>query len=323
MDEFFSHTISQFPKGIECSFAYGSGVFQQRNNKPAKENMIDFIFVVDDPTSWHRSNLAKHPSHYSFIRHFGPEFLAYLQCNFGANMYFNTLVEFEGRMIKYGVISMHHFSEDLTTWKTLYISGRLHKPVLKTAEFDSGHLLAMYNTNLLNAVRTSLLMLPEHFPEVDLYLAITSLSYLGDFRMIFGEDKDKVRNIVLPNINEFRSLYRNTLELMPNVHMGATVWSQDVNPTSRLSLLNSLPVTLKSSLLKSFQAARFDLTDPRCRALVENNSMCTSLVSKSVGKTVRYSSITQSLKGILTAGFSKSMLYSVKKIEKMVKSLIK
>ena len=323
MDGFFSHAISQFPKGIECSFAYGSGVFQQRNNKPAKENMIDFIFVVKDPVSWHRRNVAKHPSHYSFIKHFGPDFLANVQCNFGANVYFNTLVELEGRMIKYGVISMHHFVEDLKDWKTLYISGRLHKPVMKTHEFDSGHLLDIYKANLSSAVQTSLLMLPEHFQEVDLYLTITSLSYLGDFRMVFGEDKDKVRNIVLPNIDEFRSLYRNTLKMVPNVTIGRSTCSQDVNPVTRLSMLNSLPLTLKTNLLKYSKARKFDMTDSRCKLLVQDTSMCSSLVSKSVGKIVWCSSITQSLKGIFTAGFSKSISYSLKKVEKMVKSLIR
>ena len=323
MDGFFLHAITQFPKGIECAFAYGSGVFQQANSNPSKENMVDFVLVVKDPASWHHSNLEKNPSHYSFIRHFGPDFLAHLQCNFGANVYFNPNVDFDGRVIKYGVISMVHFLEDLKDWKTLYISGRLHKPVLKTAEFDSGNLLLNYNENLCSAVRTSLLMLPEQFEEIDLYLTITSLSYLGDFRMIFGEDKNKVRNIVLPNLDKFRALYRNTLKIMPNLSISGSGCSQDMNPLTRLSSLKSLPSTLKTYLLRYSQAARFDITDSACRMLVQNSDTCSSLVSKSVGSIVRYSSITQSLKGLLTAGFSKSASYSLRKVEKMMKSLVK
>jgi len=323
MDGFFLHTISQFPKGIECAFAYGSGVFQQADNNPAKENMVDFIFVVNDPASWHHSNLEKHPSHYSFIRHFGPDFLATLQCNFGANVYFNPNVDFEGRVIKYGVISKVHFLEDLKDWKTLYISGRLHKPVLKITGFDSGNILQIYNENLCSAIRTSLLMLPEQFQEIDLYLAIASLSYLGDFRMIFGEDKNKVRNIVLPNLDKFRALYRNTLKIMPNISISGSGCSQDMNPSTRLLSLKSLPSSLKANLLRYSQAAQFDITDSACKMLVQNNDRCSSLVSKSVGNIVRYSSITQSLKGLLTAGFSKSASYSLRKVQKMMKSLVK
>ena len=323
MDGFFSHAISQFPKGIDCAFAYGSGVFQQRNNKPAKDNMIDFSFVVNDPVSWHGSNLAKHPSHYSFIKHLGPKYVANLQCNFGASVYFNTLVEFEGRLIKYGVISMDHLLEDLKDWKTLYISGRLHKPVLKTSEFDSGLLETSFNQNLSHAVKTSLLMLPENFQEIDLYLAITSLSYLGDFRMIFGEDKNKVKNIVIPNLDEFRSLYKNTLLMMPNLNMNSSKCSQDVSPKTKLLTLNSLPCKLKENILKFAKVEKLDFTDLACKHLLEDSRACSSLVSKSVGKIVRYPSITQSLKGILTAGFSKSVFYSLPKVQKMVKSLVK
>lgn len=33
------------------------------------------------------------------------------------------------RLIKYGVVSTQTLCEDLQTWKTLYLSGRMHKPV--------------------------------------------------------------------------------------------------------------------------------------------------------------------------------------------------
>ena len=33
------------------------------------------------------------------------------------------------RLIKYGVVSTRTLYDDLTNWKTLYLSGRMHKPV--------------------------------------------------------------------------------------------------------------------------------------------------------------------------------------------------
>lgn len=323
MDGFFHHAIKQFPEGINGAFAYGSGVFQQKNNRPTRENMIDFIFVVNEPLSWHESNLEKHSSHYSIVKHLGPKQIANLQCNYGANVYFNTLVEFEGRLIKYGVISMNDLLDDLQDWTTLYISGRLHKPVLKTAHFDAGPLNDGLKKNLRNAVNASLLLLPEKFHETDLYLAITSLSYLGDFRMIFGEDKNKVKNIVLPNMDAFELLYKDTLDAMHNVSISGPTCTQNISPQAKISTLNSLPLSLKRNLLNYSKAIQFDISDTACKNLLKDTSLCSELVAKSVKSIVRYPSITQSLKGILTAGFSKSVFYSLAKVQKMMKSIAK
>lgn len=135
--------------------------------------------------------------------------------------------------MKYGVISSSAFTEDLVTWNHLYISGRMHKPVRElqiNASIDSkksnrsayisesgkvpfslpenwsdegnigsrGHRFSPYILhNRLNALRASLIMLPERFTEIQLYSTIASLSYEGDWRMKFGENPEKVRNRLL------------------------------------------------------------------------------------------------------------------------------
>lgn len=93
--------------------------------------------------------------------------------------------------------------------------------------------------NCRHAVRASLLLLPETFTKMELYETITGLSYggacqwittttrknafliiflslslslsLGDFRMKFGENKGKVKNIVSAGVAAFDKLYADPL----------------------------------------------------------------------------------------------------------------
>ena len=46
------------------------------------------------------------------------------------------------------------------------------------------------------------------FPIIDVvYVGVFVILYAGDFRMFIGEDKDKIRNIIRPNVAEFERLY--------------------------------------------------------------------------------------------------------------------
>ncbi len=53
-DPDFEDVIREFPR-MRHAFAYGSGVFLQPGlyEKGKEEAMIDFIFAVEDPASWH------------------------------------------------------------------------------------------------------------------------------------------------------------------------------------------------------------------------------------------------------------------------------
>jgi translocator assembly and maintenance protein 41 len=64
-------------------------------------------------------------------------------------------------VIKYGVISSERLAEDLTSWDSLYVGGRLHKPVLTLVE--DADIAAAAVTNCSSALRAALLLLPSAF----------------------------------------------------------------------------------------------------------------------------------------------------------------
>lgn len=140
-----------------------------------KKNMLDFVFAVDDPVTWHTMNLLQNRKHYSILKLLGPTKISSIQNDHGASVYYNTLVPVDGKVptftlkspqswflslylflaflfvkclffvitswrtfvtfscssqiIKYGVISTQSLIDDLLHWRTMYVAGRLHKPV--------------------------------------------------------------------------------------------------------------------------------------------------------------------------------------------------
>lgn len=322
--------VKIFPVEPSFAFAYGSKVKQQANTQVSTGDMIDLVLAVDDPTDFHRDNIKINPGHYSFLKSFGPRIVAGIQENFGAKVYYNTLVPVpeDNLLIKYGVIRTQHLINDLLDWETLYISGRLHKPVQIIRNPDSQTLKLALNINLNSAVHSALLMLDETFSEYDLYLRIAGLSYSGDFRMIIGEDKKKVENIVLPQLDNFRKLYQPYLtsdRMEPILHWNpqSKTFVQDMSPQVIFHHLNLLPKNVQRHLyIKWNKKGSFVDIDDVLHALSQRYAV-SDKIEEAVQKIVWYSSWTQSLKGIPTAGFKKSLSYASKKLLKMYKSMQK
>jgi len=316
--------LSRFPqRALRFVFAYGSGVFQQEGNANVYKNMIDFVFAVDDPVGWHRENMETNPQHYSSLRLIGPKYISRLQDVAGARIYYNTLVPCEGRLIKYGVISLQSLIDDLLDWETLYVSGRLHKPVLILRRDDeqSGLNLAL-STNLQSALHTSLLLLPEQFSEEDLYITVAGLSYMGDFRMTLGENRDKVRNIVRPSMPRFRRLYESIMKNEEHLYWNESsrTLEQSLSAVSTYHHLNLLPKSLMFQVVNARSAdGRHRDTEQVLRSLA-NDTECHNVVQSCVSAIVRKSSMSQTAKGLLTAGLIKSLRYGMSKLKKMWKS---
>ncbi|KAI3316614.1 mitochondrial matrix Mmp37 [Xylariaceae sp. AK1471] len=374
--EVLRQLLWKFRAPIRYAFAYGSGVFPQSKGGTATEaeikavhprappavqkaqngspKMIDFIFGVSYTQHWHSLNLTQHRDHYSMLGSLGSGAVSYVQDKWGAGVYFNPYVTVEGIQIKYGVVNLDTLCRDLSEWDTLYLAGRLHKPV-KILRDDPRVRLAN-QINLLSALRTALLLLPPTFTEQELYSTIAGISYLGDPRMAFPtENPKKITNIVNHNMMNFRRLYAPLIESLPNVSFNDPAcknidWitntdavlklDQDMDPVKRGNMVRRLPKAFRSKLYfeyqKKFQIPQLEFN----KMMEESKNESTDSFKRQQGgrfeqriaqqpaedlrqtvrhvikKTVSWPSTSQSLKSFVTAGFSRSFRYLGEKFNK-------
>lgn len=127
---------------------------------------------------------------------------------------------------------------------------------------DDARVRLANQVNLASAFRTSLLLLPEDFTELQLYETIASLSYMGDFRMQVGENPLKVRNIVSAQLDSFRVLYGGLIKSFfrsvcmegENDTIGGVRWvKQDISKERRALTASNLPVGLKTKILARYE----------------------------------------------------------------------
>lgn len=82
---------------------------------------------------------------YSYLMRFGGSEIVTNFNKRAAGLFFNPFVETDLGVLKYGVISTERAVDDLENWTSLYLSGRLHKPVkVKIAYiFEIGYILKL------------------------------------------------------------------------------------------------------------------------------------------------------------------------------------
>ena len=363
----------KFRAPIRYAFAYGSGVFPQSGTNSVSSTalhphpspaistvqkgegkMIDFIFGVSYTQHWHSLNLQQHRDHYSAVGYLRSYAVSRIQDSWGAGVYFNPYITVNGTLIKYGVVNLDTLCRDLSEWDTLYLAGRLQKPV-KILRDDPRVRLAN-QVNLISAVRTALLLLPPKFSEQQLYSTIAGISYMGDPRMSLGaENQNKVNNIVKPQLTNFRRLYAPLIENLPNVSFedsrcNSPDWiddpdtnaklAQDMDPRKRGNMVRRLPKAFRSKLYFQYQSkfqiprAEFNKmmeeqndTDPtrvkrqqggdfEQRIAGDDQQSLRKEVSAALTKTIKWPSTSQSLKAIVTSGVAKSWRYLKEKWEK-------
>lgn len=307
--------LQRFPSNLAYCFAYGSGVKRQTgyDDKAQRDAMIDLILCVDNGYEFHRENLKRNPRDYSLMRFLGPKLIDEYQ-GYAANVYCNTLIPIDKNItIKYGVIRTKDFSEDLNDWAHLYVAGRLHKPVETLVEPKTNELKMDIHRNRDSALHAALLMLPPEFTYFELFHTIANISYHMDFRMIIGEKKNKVKNIVEPQIGAFLKLYAPNLKQMHNfvqVPDLATVVEkkikQDKSPATNLKHLEALPTRCHMM---------FNEMNESLEKLAQSSD-CPAVVLGAVGNINWESSVSQTFKNIPTAGLLKSIRYGSRKLLK-------
>lgn len=369
--EALRQVLWQFRAPIRYAFAYGSGVFPQtaqgagpqtQANAPTviskvqggSGKMIDFIFGVSYTQHWHSINLQQHRDHYGAVGRLGSYAVSKIQDSWGAGVYFNPFVTVNGTLIKYGVVNIDTLCTDLSEWTSLYLAGRLQKPV-KILRDDPRVRLAN-QVNLLSAVRTALLLLPENFSEKELYSTIAGISYRGDVRMSLpAENMSKVANIVENQLSNFRKLYAPLIENLPNVSFADSRMSspdftsdasinanlqQDIDPVRRGNMVRRLPKAFRQKVYFGFQShyqipggefnkmleqavdedakgiKRRQAGAFEIRIASENSEILLKEIGGAIKKTIGWSSTTQTLKNTLTAGARKSLRYAMEKYAK-------
>ena len=321
---------SNFPP-IQFAFGYGSGVLKQSGYLPGEEQpQIDLMFAIEEGSgglNWHAENLLRNDGHYSGLKYFGgSKIILYVQ-KLGAGIYFNPLipVEHDGarQLIKYGVVSKEDALRDLCEWSNLYIAGRLQKPVNVILDEEketnpSMTLATEYNLQLALHLATLLLHSEGRalFSTSSLFETITSLSYLGDFRMIIGgENPNKIKNIVSKQIDRFEGLYEPYLE---RLHEGKII--ERVGDQKRSINLQEQDVhDAVESLPLNFRTHFYKFHDNGGNSGFADPAALRRSLLKTVKTIVRYPSIIQMIKGLLTAGVTKSVKYAWEKKKKNLK----
>uniref|UniRef100_A0A0N5B2K9 Phosphatidate cytidylyltransferase, mitochondrial n=1 Tax=Strongyloides papillosus TaxID=174720 RepID=A0A0N5B2K9_STREA len=302
--------------------AYGSGALLQANEN-MNDKMVDFIVVTNNPLKFHKNNMSQNPDHYSFLRRLGSKKVASIQTNYAARVYYNTHVKSNGRMIKYGVISKDDALQDLLDWRWLYVSGRLQKPVLNvlppTKELAEG-----IENNRNSALHFALLKLGDTFTYEDLFKQIVSISYNGDIRQKFGEDRNKIDKIVRGGYDRFVDIYKPLLIKDNRVTILSSKIEQDNTTEAVYHRLNLLPSEILNNLQDSWKKkykGRRDIEE--ILFSLSHRLDADVIVSKMAEDIVYRSSRAQTFRNFGSAGIYKSLVYSSSKILKWSKSIIR
>ncbi len=358
--------LAAFPD-VSHAFGYGSGVFEQnvatvsrnpgpshgQSNNAEKElnmtetdndvdlPMIDLILTSPNGHKWHEENLKVNPVHYAWIpRILGSPFISAVQ-HAGAGVYFNPMVDVEypgriarsKRLVKYGVIDDERLKDDLKNWDSMYIAGRMHKPIAHLQTCDE-IIDLQEKYNLKYAMATALLLtsgnqtledILERRRSVDVsevFEAIAGLSYMGDPRLAAGaEDPMKVKKLVHSRgqLDRFQALYMNQMKELQTMGLLTVNKSTSkleidlMDRSTRRKLFERLPLNLQQVGNKE---QIFSSTKDLNPLNINDIKFTCALLKGGLKRIVGSPAKVQSVKGLISAGIYKSVAYAGAKLAK-------
>ncbi len=277
-------------------FGYGSGVFKQVRSDEG-DVQTDVIFAVDDIRTWHMINMENNPGDYSFIGkiHLSRKNVAKIK---GRNniTYFSSIQD-QGFRFKYGVIEIQDFLASLSTWNNLFIAGRFQKPILNIQSEDFIDDVIQYNRKC--ALFVACLFSDKVTTMVDIYDTLCSLSYLGDARMRFAENPNKVQNIVNGSLESFKEIYPLEQDFIVRLDNKRVFIKHDV----LLERIRELP----EALIEFLEAMETDFDD---LDMVRINTFSYFLTRNKI------ESRSQIFEGVKTNGLVRSVPYVLSKVRK-------
>ena len=156
-----------------------------------------------------------------------------------------------------------------------------------------------------------------------LYETLCGLSYHGDFRMTFGEDKNKVKKISKGSFEELKQIYAKQLSKMSEfVFVPKTseriIFDQDMSPGARHFHLTMLPKNMQELLVRLWNRdGKWRDVEDVLRSAAYHRDV-NVLIVKCLGYVVCQPAVFQAMKGIVSAGLSKTLVYSYSKVKKMM-----
>lgn len=258
----------------------------------------------------------------------GAKLITQVADEIGVGVHFNPFVTWNDRLLKYGVVRMDDLVLDILNWERFYLSGRLQKPVQILADnLDIGN---VNSVNLRSALSVALLLLPSKFTQEDLFAKVCSLSYMGDLRMLFAEDKNKVKKIVQGQFDLFKSMYNPLIQeyeakeflRFPSYGNPQANVSQDCSLSVTFSLVSALPPAIKSEMGMKLGENKTVNASGRVvsEVIVRSRDKAAKCLQSVLRRKVMISSARQAVSGLLAAGGVNAARYLGKKMEKAWKS---